>query len=149
MTILSLILLVALVGVFIAIQGPINSHLGRAIGSPWTAALISFLVGTVALAAVVLSQPSARTALRQCGQAPWWAWTGGLLGACYVTVVIATAPRLGMAMIIGVSVAGSVAASLVIDHLGAFGLPEQPITPLRLLGATLVCAGVALVRWAA
>ncbi len=143
-----LILLVAMVGVFIAIQGPINAHLGRTIGSPWAAAFISFLAGTVTLAALVLSQDASRAALRQCGQAPWWVWLGGLLGACYVTAVIYAAPRLGMALIIGISVAGSVVASLALDHLGAFGLPEQPITPLRLFGAALVCTGVVLVRWA-
>lgn len=143
-----LIALVALVGVMISIQGPINAHLGRSLGSPWAAALVSFAVGSLALSAMVLSRDDARAALRHCGQAPWWAWIGGLLGACYVTVIITAAPRLGMAMIIGVSVAGSVLAALVLDHLGAFGLPVQPITPLRVLGALLVCAGVALARWA-
>lgn len=143
-----LIALVALIGVMVSCQGPINAHLGRTLGSPWAAALVSFLVGTLALSTIVLSRADARQAFRQWDQAPWWAWVGGLLGACYVTVVITAAPRLGMAMIIGISVAGSVVAALVLDHLGAFGLPVQPVTPLRLLGAVLVCAGVGLARWA-
>ena len=41
-------LLILLAGVLIAVQGPINAALGRAVGSPVNAALLSFLVGSCA-----------------------------------------------------------------------------------------------------
>ena len=47
------VLLTAVAGGLIALQAPINAGLGRATGS-LPAALVSFLVGTVALAAIVV-----------------------------------------------------------------------------------------------
>jgi len=115
------------------------------------AALVSFLVGSLALSTLVVSQKTARDAfaLDQISQAPWWAYIGGFLGACYVTVIIIAAPTLGMGLIVGLTVAGSMMASLVLDHFGLFGLIQQPVTILRLLGAICVCVGVVMVRWEA
>jgi transporter family-2 protein len=47
------VLLTAVAGGLIALQAPINAGLGRATGS-LPAALVSFLVGTIALAAIVV-----------------------------------------------------------------------------------------------
>ena len=48
-------LLVMAAGVMIAVQAPTNAMLAKAGGSPVLAALISFVVGTVALAATWLA----------------------------------------------------------------------------------------------
>jgi uncharacterized membrane protein YdcZ (DUF606 family) len=34
----------------------------------------------------------------------------------------------------------------VVDHLGAFGLPVKPVTPLKIVGLALVLLGAALVQ---
>ena len=47
------ILLVLLSGALLSIQSPINATLARAMGSSVNGALVSFLVGTVALVSVV------------------------------------------------------------------------------------------------
>ena len=45
--------LAVIAGIFIAIQAPTNAILGKASGSPVVAAFISFVVGTLALGAMV------------------------------------------------------------------------------------------------
>ncbi len=47
------LVLALLAGVLMAVQAPTNALLGKASGSPVVAAFISFVVGTVALGALV------------------------------------------------------------------------------------------------
>ena len=77
---------------------------------------------------------------------PWYAWIGGLYGAIFVAVAAYAAPRIGLASLITIGIGGQIAMALWLDHLGALGLPREPINPGRLIGATLVLAGVVLVR---
>jgi transporter family-2 protein len=139
------ILLVLFGGAMISVQAPTNAMLAKAGGSPVLAALISFAVGTAALLATWLASgnrpgPAALVGL------PWYAWLGGLYGAFFVAVAAYAAPRIGLASLITIGVAGQIAAALWLDHIGALGLPREPINVGRIIGALLVIAGVVLVR---
>jgi len=138
-------LLVLLAGAMTAAQPPTNAVLARESGSVMFAALLSFAVGTLVLIAVVLAT-QVRPALAPLRDVPWWAWAGGFYGAFFVAVGAYAAPRLGIASLITIAVAGQLVAALVIDHFGAFGLARAPISPGRILGILLVLAGVVLVR---
>jgi transporter family-2 protein len=138
-------LLVLVAGGMIALQAPTNAILSRAGGSPVLAALISFVVGTAGLLVVWLAsgnrpRPSAFAGL------PWYAWIGGLYGATFVAVAAFAAPRIGLASLITIGIAGQIIMAMALDHFGAFGLPKDPISLARIGGALLVFAGVILVR---
>jgi transporter family-2 protein len=138
-------IMVLLAGAMTAAQPPTNAILSRESGSALFAALLSFGVGTLALlAAVLVMRP--KLALAPLGQVPWYAWLGGFYGAFFVAIGAYAAPRLGVASLITIAVAGQVLAALAIDHFGAFGIARTLITPGRLLGVALVIAGVVLVR---
>ncbi|HEX7126824.1 MAG TPA: DMT family transporter [Thermodesulfobacteriota bacterium] len=142
----ALFVLVALVaGAGLPLQSGINAQLVRFVGHPVLAALVSFLVGTAALAAYAAAGRLPVSPAR-LAEAPLWAWTGGLLGAAFVAVAADLAPRLGATFFVGVVVAGQMIASLVLDHFGLVGFPRYPVSPSRLLGAALVVLGVALLR---
>jgi transporter family-2 protein len=79
-------------------------------------------------------------------QSVWWQWSGGLLGAIYIALVVVLAPRLGAGTTIAAVVGGQMVASLMLDHFGWIGFPEHPVSALRLLGAGLVILGVALIQ---
>jgi transporter family-2 protein len=119
--------------------------LAKAGGSPVLAALISFAVGTAALAITWLASGN-RPGTAAFAGLPWYAWVGGLYGAVFVAVAAYSAPRIGLATLITVGIAGQVAMALWMDHVGALGLPREPINAGRILGAVLVLAGVILVR---
>ena len=72
-------------GCLVGMQAPINSRLGKALGSV-QAASFSFLVGTVALVLLASVVRGGLGNLGQLGRVPWWALVGGLLGGVYVTV---------------------------------------------------------------
>ena len=145
MALLVPILLVFLAGAMIAIQAPTNAMLAKAGGSPILAALISFSVGTVALLAVWLATPN-RPGTAAFAGLPWYAWIGGLYGALFVAVAAYAAPKIGVASLITIGIAGQIAMALWLDHIGAMGLSREPINVGRILGAVLVIAGVILVR---
>ena len=80
-------------------------------------------------------------------QTEWWNWIGGPLGALIVLAGAALVSHLSAALFIASVVAGQLACSLVLDHFGLLGLPPTPLTPGRVLGAVLVVAGVACVKY--
>lgn len=138
-------ILVLLAGALTAAQPPTNAVLARESGSVIFAALLSFAVGTLVLIVTVLAtQP--RIAFAPLRDVPWWAWAGGFYGAFFVAVGAFAAPRLGVASLVTIGVAGSMIGAIVIDHFGAFGLARAPISIGRVLGVLLVLAGVVLVR---
>jgi transporter family-2 protein len=132
-------------GAMVAIQAPTNAYLARAGGSPVLAALISFAVGTMAIFVVWLASGS-RPGAPAFSALPADAWFGGLYGAIYVAVAAFAAPKIGLAALITIGIAGQIAMALLLDHVGALGLPREPINFGRIAGAILVVAGVVLVR---
>jgi transporter family-2 protein len=134
-----------LAGTLIALQAPTNALLARGVGSPVNAALISFVVGTLALAAVALAL-GVRPGAGAVRAVPFYAWIGGLYGAVFVAVAAFAAPRMGVTYFLMVAIAGQLAMALLLDRLGAFGVPRVEVSPIRLLGVAFVLAGAFLVR---
>jgi transporter family-2 protein len=131
-------------GAMLPIQFGINAQLANWVGGSLRAALVSFVVGALGL--LVATVLVARGWPDRTGDAPWWVWIGGLLGAFYVLGSIVTAPKLGAATLVALILAGQAIASLLVDHYGWVGFEEQPITALRVVGVLLLAGGVALVR---
>ncbi len=139
------LILIFLGGVAIAVQAPINAALGRSVGSGLAAAAVSFGVGFAALIVVSLATSGAAPFEKASG-VPWWQLAGGLLGAFYVWSVIAGLSGLGVLTALVALILGQLGAALVLDHLGAFGLPAQPVSLRRVVAVTLVAAGLLLSR---
>ena len=72
---------VLIAGIANAIQPGQTTQLARSLGQPFTAGLVSMVVGTTGMFAVgLLSGHLTLPSLQQASQAPWWAWIGGLVG---------------------------------------------------------------------
>lgn len=139
------ILIVIVAGMALSTQAPLNAALARTLSQPVAAAAVSFGVGFVLL--LVLSVTLGGTApLTRLGQAPGWQLLGGFLGAFYVWAVIWGVPSLGVVTTVAALIVGQMAAALVLDSVGLFGLPVQAMSPTRLIAAGLVAAGLVLSR---
>ena len=132
------------VGAFIALQAPINSMLGRSVGT-FAAASVSFVVGTLALVAITATVGGGFGEVGEARHLSWVYLTGGLLGAAYVTTVLLTVRTLGAGGVTAATIAGQLTASVVIDRVGALGLDERPVTATRVAGIALHAAGVFLI----
>jgi len=137
------VIITAAVGGLIAMQPAINSGLGRATGS-LPAALISFLVGTLALAVVVGLSGQLGNVRFAFDVAPVYL-LGGLLGALWVTMALITVREIGAGGVAAATITGQLTASVIIDRLGILGLEETPITVDRALGVLLLLAGTWLI----
>ncbi|MGH2925094.1 MAG: DMT family transporter [Solirubrobacterales bacterium] len=137
------VLLTAVVGGVLALQAPINAGLGRATGQ-LPAALISFTVGTILLAAVVVLAGDAG-GLRSTFDVNWYYLLGGVLGAAYVTVALIAVRSIGAGGVAAATIAGQLTTAMVIDRLGVLGLGRTPITSTRVLGVGLLLVGTYLV----
>jgi bacterial/archaeal transporter family-2 protein len=138
------IMLGAGAGCLVGMQAPVNSRLGKSVGSI-QAASVSFLVGTAALLIVTTFYKGGFGGLSKIGEAPWWALVGGLFGAVYVSVAIFTVQTLGASGLTAVVIGGQLAMSVAIDRFGLLGLPRQSIGLDRIVGLMLLVVGVALI----
>ncbi|WP_427791137.1 DMT family transporter [Brevundimonas diminuta] len=132
-------------GAATALQGPTNARLATAVGSPVNAAFVSFFVGTVALGVLAMALQT-RPDVQAMKTLPAWAWMGGLYGCVFVVAAAWGVPRIGVALTITLMVAGQLALSLILDHFGVMGVPQQPVSLTRIAGVLLVIGGVLLVR---
>jgi bacterial/archaeal transporter family-2 protein len=131
-------------GCLVGMQAPINSRLGKSVGSV-EAATVSFLVGTVALVLILLIVRGGVGGLGRIGGAPWWALVGGLLGAVYVSVALVAVRTLGASGLTAVVICGQLVISVVIDRFGLLGVARQAVGVQRIAGLVLLGAGVVLV----
>lgn len=142
------LLLAFAIGCVIPLQAAVNAQLrGHVGGSTVLASLVSFGVGTVALALVAAFQEASFKPLAGVAQASPWLLTGGLMGALFVFATTLLAPKIGVARMLSLIVAGQLVVSLAMDRYGWLGLAVREATPTRLAGAALVALGVLLVNW--
>ena len=137
------VLLMAIVGGLIALQAPINAGLGRETGS-FAAALVSFAIGTLALAAIVVLSGKAG-GVSGATEVQWYYLLGGLLGAAYVFSALVLVDEIGAGGVAAATVTGQLTTSVVLDRLGVLGLEQAPLTATRLLGVGLLLGGTYLI----
>lgn len=138
-------LLAFLVGAGLVIQVGFNMAVSRALGGAVYGTLTNFLVGTTAIAVFMFLTRQAWPAREAFASVPVWAWLGGLFGALYVGVATFAGPRLGALLLLALTVAGQMLASVIVDHFGLLGFPQHPISLGRVVGIVLLIVGIWLV----
>lgn len=141
-------LLATAIGLVVPLQAAVNNQLRLLIGgSTVLAALVSFGVGTLTLGVTALLTGQRWAGLANLTQASAWQLGGGVLGAFFVFGSTLIAPRIGVAAMISLIIAGQVFASLLFDRFGLLGMPMRDVGFWRVSGALLVVIGVALVNF--
>ena len=138
------LLLTVFAGGLIALQAPINSMLGKSVGT-FAAASVSFVVGTIALVLITVLVGGGFGDVGEARHLSWYYLSGGVLGAVYVTTALVAVRSLGAGGVVAATIAGQLSLSLVIDQLGILGVDKQPITWERVLGVLLLAAGTLLI----
>ena len=141
----SAVLLTALTGGLIALQAPINSLLGKQVGT-YQAAFVSFLIGTIALCLIAaLAGNGGLSTVAEIRSVPWHYLLGGLLGAAYVTCVLVTVRTLGAGGVTAATISGQLTMSVIVDQLGWLGVEKDPISLPKVAGLLLLAAGTFLI----
>lgn len=128
------------------IQAAMAGAINRSLHQPRLVVMCS-LTGSLVFMAMVaaLGRPLTLPTGTQLAAVPIWAWLAGVCGATFLLSQPIVLPRVGAAAFTGLAVTGQVLAAVALDHFGALALPQHSASPLRLLGATLMVAGIALV----
>lgn len=140
------ILLALLVGIATACQPAINAKFAQFTPSRIYGGLLNFAVGLLVMIAVFIAFRTPVASSQQIGQAPWWSWTGGVLGAFFVTMSVILLPKMGAAVFVSLVVAGQLCGASVIDHLGLLDVTVRQMTVGRTIGVLLMIAGVVCIR---
>ena len=138
------LLLTVFAGGLIALQAPINSMLGKSVGT-FAAASVSFIVGTIALVLITVLVGGGFGDVGEARHLAWYYLAGGVLGAVYVTTALVAVRELGAGGVTAATIAGQLTLSLVIDQLGILGVDERAITWERVLGVLLLALGTLLI----
>ena len=133
-------------GVSIVVQQALNANLRTALNSAAWSGFVSYLVGVLAMALLVLALRDPLPTASVAARIPWWAWSGGLFGALFIGLAILLVPQLGAATFFALLVTGQMLASLTFDHIGMLGGVQRPVDLPRLLGVALLIGGVVLIR---
>eukprot|EP00755_Sulcionema_specki_P011265 Sspe_Gene.48622::Locus_25477_Transcript_3_9_Confidence_0.333_Length_1340::g.48622::m.48622/K09936/TC.BAT2; bacterial/archaeal transporter family-2 protein len=139
-----------LAGFLTVLQAGVNTKTGKVVfngvtGAPLRAAFLNFAVGFVCvlLAATIHKPKWEGTRLRE---APWYSLTGGVCGACYVSLSIFLSVELGAALYFLMATGGCLLFSIIIDIIGPLNLKKQLPTRLKILGIVFLVAGSAMMQ---
>lgn len=92
----------------------------------------------------VKGHPPANLA-EEMAKAPWWAWTGGVLGAIFVLINILAIPKLGAGTTTAIIVCSQLVFSCIIDNFHLFGIKERQYTVWRGLATVGLIGSVGVI----
>jgi transporter family-2 protein len=140
------VLLALAAGATVPTQAGINARLNQFTQSPVLSAGVSFAVGTLVLVVYAAALRIGLPPLSAAAGHPWWIWTGGALGAFFVSAVIVLAVKLGATSMVALVLAGQLITSITLDHYGILGYPVHPVNGWRIVGVMLLFAGAYLIK---
>ena len=133
-------------GIGIAWQQATNGRLRQRVGTPLTATLVNFIGGSLCLllaagVGVALTGPPAALPTEP------WLYVGGALGVCYIFLSAALVVHTGVLLLGLASVAGQLAASVVLDLVWPAPAGPSVGTALTMVVVALASVVVAAVPW--
>jgi len=136
------LVLAAIAGLTMALQGSLNSVLGKKIGIFEASFIVHFTAAIILI--IILLLNISKGNIQAWKEAPWYLYLGGILGVIISYTVIVSIPELGVAVTTTAIVTAQVSTACVLDHLGAFGLDKIPFTWIKFIGIILLAIGVRL-----
>ncbi len=145
-----LILVIAfglIAGVLLAAQPGVNGTLGKKVQHPLQASVISFGTGFAILLIISICTGCFPPHIKEgsWGQIPFWVWTGGSIGVFMVTTSLIFGPRIGAVGWLGLVMTGQMIGSVIFDHYGIIGYPQQRLNLMRIGGIGFLVLGMALI----
>ncbi|HOB28609.1 MAG: DMT family transporter [Dethiobacteria bacterium] len=134
------LIIAAIAGMAMALQGSFNAILGKIIGTLETTLVVHLIgIAVVIIALFLFKLGTGNLALIK--NAPWYTFLGGVLGVLIIFGVAVSIPRTGVANATTAIITGQLLTALIIDQYGLFGLDKVPFTFWKGLGLACLAAG--------
>ena len=123
-----------LISVMVAFNGGLTAQYGI-----YSATVIIHIVGLCLISAVVLFKREPVFAQRYA----WFLYLGGAIGVMTTVFNNFAFGRISVSAILALGLLGQSTAGIVIDQFGLFQMPRHPFTKQKLIGLSLILAGIA------
>ena len=132
-------------GVGIPLIGVLNSGMARSVGNPFAATAVMFAIAMAVALGLTLPIYGLPTTA-QLGSAPPPSYAAGLLIGFYALSATMIIPRFGAASFVSYILLAQLLTSAAVDQLGLFGMTRRPIDTTKLIGLTVIVAGIAIME---
>ncbi len=133
-------MIAAAAGIAMAMQGSLNTALGKIIGLLETTFVVH-LVGLLLAAILLFILRLGSGDWHRYSEAPWYFYLGGVLGVAIIYGVVKSMASVGVAAATTAIIAAQLLTAALVDHLGLFGLERIPFSWYRLAGTALMAGG--------
>jgi len=130
----------AFAGVTMALQGSLNTALGKVIGLLETTFVVH-LVGLLLAGMLLFVLRLGSGDWQRYSDVPWYFYLGGILGVVIIYGVVRSMASVGVAAATTAIIVGQLLTAAMVDHLGLFGLERIPFSWHRAAGAALMSGG--------
>ena len=135
-----LLIIVAVIGgIAVALQAQMMGLLDKSIGT-LEGVFITYAGGGLLIGLIMVLMRGGNLVAWQ--SVPWYAYTSGALGLVIVGAIGYSAPRMGLVATFTIIVSCQFVAAALIDHFGLLGATIRPLDLSRLLGMSLLLAGI-------
>jgi transporter family-2 protein len=137
--IIPLIIIAAIGGVAITLQGQFMGLMDKGIGTK-ESVFITYAGGGLVAGLWMLAARGGN--LKAWTAVPWYALTAGVVGLVIVGAIGYTVPRIGLTRAFTIIIAAQLIVAALLDHFGWLGAVSRPLDLSRLLGIGLLVLGV-------
>lgn len=137
-SLLIIILIGVMGGVAIGVQSPLASMISQRLGVLESVFIVHLGGALVALVPLLIFGSK----FNQWRSLPWYTLGAGAFGLVVIFAMSYMIPRVGVAPALIVLLAGQLLMGSVMDHFGWLGAVQRPIELSRVLGLSVVLAGV-------
>ena len=134
-----LIVVTVVGGIAVALQAQMMGLLDKSIGT-LEGVFITYAGGGLLIGLIMVFMRGGNLGAWQ--SVPWYAYTSGALGLVIVGAIGYSAPRMGLVATFTIIVSCQFVAAALIDHFGLLGATIRPLDLSRLLGMSLLLAGI-------
>lgn len=136
------LLVAALSGIFMAVQGTLNSGLSSKTSLISSTLLVHIIGSIVAFFALILTKTPFLA--HNWREIPWYLYLGGVISVFIIALVAFSIQQTGVCNATTAIIIGQVSAAVLIDHFGLFGTDKMAWNPWQILGVVLFAAGAKL-----
>ena len=142
-----MIVLAAIGGIMVVLQGGINAKLGVMLGNPLLATLTNLSLSAVLTLLFVAVAVKEYPSIEQVKTIPAYLWvTGAFCSFLAVSIFYMLIPKIGISTAVIFSLTGQIVFSTLAAHYGWLGLPVEPISLQKVIGFIALIAGIILIK---
>jgi transporter family-2 protein len=138
-TMIPLIIIAAVGGAAITLQGQFMGLMDKAIGTK-ESVFITYAGGGILVGFLMLATRGGN--LKAWHSVPWYALMAGVVGLVIVGTIGYTVPRLGLTRAFTIIIAAQLVVAALLDHFALLGAATRPLDLSRLLGIGTLILGV-------